>query len=155
MISVSYQHDKDLSKTMLEMEEKLEEVPNANLGAMLKEEVFFSDNIFDIIFNDSNGINYDFSCNNIKLRITPSCLAINNTDYYNAKTMGRIWEVKNSKLIAEMNRALENSHVPGYQMHDLMNGSDKSGQHNPGVKHYILPLEDHLIEIIASNVGLE
>lgn len=154
MISMSYQHDKDLSKTMSEREETLEKVSDTDFGIMSAEEVFFQGNTFGIIFDDLRGVSHNFSCNNIKLRITPACLAARNTNYYNPKTIGHIWEVKNSRLVAKLLKVAEECTYPGDQMRDLMEGLDKGGQKHPGVRHYILPLKDHLIEIIASDVGL-
>lgn len=155
MFPMSCQYASELPKAAIEKAEVLEEVSGFDFGAMLAEEVFFKYNMLNIVFSDLKGVGHSFYCDNIKIRITPACFAVYNTDYYNPGTIGRIWEVKNSRVIAELNKAVEEYTEPGDQMRDLMQGLDKGGERHPGVKHYILPLQNYLIEIIAAEGDLK
>lgn len=133
--------------------EELEIVrPDLTFGSSASEEVFFYDNGFDIACTDTKGMGYSIYFSNIKFKITPADFAKNNTYYYNSKTIGHIWEVKNSNLIKKMTQIAEKCERPGGDMHRLMEGFNKMGEKHLAAKHYILPLKDSLIEIIASDM---
>lgn len=137
-------------------EEKLQIFrPDLNFGSTSSEEVFFYENEFNIDCTDTKGIGHSILFSNIKFRIIPSSIAKKNSNYYNSKTIGHIWEVKNSKLIKNMMQIAAQCERPDGDMHRLMEGFNKIGEKHPAAKHYILPLKDHLIEIIASDIDLK
>lgn len=155
MFTTVYQQPKDMNWGQSQ-EERLEIVrPDLNFGSMTSEEVFFYENGFNIDCTDTKGIGHSILFSNIKFKITPSSIAKRNSDYYNYKTIGHIWEVKNSKLIKNMMQIAEKCENPGDDMHRLMEGFNKMGEKHPAAKHYILPLKDHLIEIIASDIDFK
>lgn len=146
MFTTNYEQPRDINLDQTQ-EEKLEIVrPDIFLGDKTSEEIYFSDNGFDVTFNSINGIRKNIDCGYINFKLIPADIAKCTTNYYSPERLGHIWEVKNSKLIKNIFKVSKEE----WKYSDLNELLDWAGR---DIKHYVLPLADTLIEIITWDIN--
>lgn len=146
MFTINHQPSYEINLNQTQ-EEKLEIVrPDLNFRDITSEEIHFSNNGFSITFNGANGANKTLHFGYLNFKITPFNVAKDNTNYYSPERLGHIWEVKNSKLIKNIFLVSQNEEEYS-DLNELLNSAGR------GIKHYVLPLADTLIEIITWDIN--
>lgn len=138
MFTTIYQQPKDIH---LDQTERVKIIkPDFEIGYDIPENIFFYDHGFDIFVHDKNGESNVLLFNLIDFKTTPAKYAKKHTDYYTPEKIGHILEIENSKLISDMKQKVNDD-----QMVDVLNKA----------KHYVLPLKENLIEIVALDINVE
>lgn len=144
MFTTIYDYKQQDVATLNEQLKDIVEISSDFKGVISKklESIVFSRGKFYLVASseNNNGYNRLSSIGYLKFKVVPKQYVKDYSCYYTPDKIGHILEIKNSKFISDLKSKVKDKITIGY----LENA-----------KHFIIPLQNTLIELVATNINVE
>lgn len=144
MFTSTYNYRQQDATILNEQQKDIVEIASDFNGVISKklESIVFSRGKFHLVASSENDNSYNrlSSIGYLKFKVVPKQYAKDYSCYYTPDKIGRILEIKNSKFINDIKSKVKDKITIGY----LENA-----------KHFIIPLQNTLIELVATNINVE
>ena len=144
MFTSTYNYRQQDATILNEQQKDIVEIASDFNGVISKklESIVFSRDEFYLFASSENDSSYNrlSSIGYLKFKVVPKQHAKDYSCYYTPEKIGHILEIKNSKFINDIKSKVKDKITIGY----LENA-----------KHFIIPLQNTLIELVATNINVE